>query len=151
MEPFGNYGHNEHIMVHHAATAGFYLSGREDVWPEHFDQDLAPHAARKLYWGGLYESRPHQTEERAKAIAKARAEMGIPQYAPSLTVEYPEVGERVHRALAAHESQFAELPPWSDLDEAWRRFFWSDQLLRVYSSVGAGEPAEASIADGLLP
>ena len=35
MEPFGNYGHNEHIMIHHAATAGFYLSGKEDVWPEH--------------------------------------------------------------------------------------------------------------------
>jgi LmbE family N-acetylglucosaminyl deacetylase len=149
LEPFGNYGHNEHIMIHHAATAGFTLSGREDAWPEQFAEGLEPHAAIKLYWGGLYTSRPGQSPERAQAIAEARAEMGVPWYPPSLAVEYPRVGERVHRALAAHESQFPPFPAWSDLDEEMRRFFWSDQMLRVYPPVRQDEPAETSILDGL--
>jgi LmbE family N-acetylglucosaminyl deacetylase len=149
MEPFGNYGHNEHIMIHHAATAGFTLSGQEDAWPEQIEQGLAPHTPRKLYWGGLYTNRPHQSEERSKAIAEARAGMGIPWYPPNLTVEYPQVGERVHRALAAHESQFPPFPAWPDLEEDLRRFLWSDQMLRVHPAIGEDEPAETSILDGL--
>lgn len=150
MEPFGNYGHNEHIMVHHAATAGCYLSSRADVWPEHAQEGLDPHAPAKLYWGGLYEDRPRQTEERRRAVAEAREEMGIPRYRPSLVVEYPEEAERVYRALRAHQSQFGDLPPWSDLDEATRRFFATDHLLRVSPPVPEGQAPETSIADGVL-
>jgi LmbE family N-acetylglucosaminyl deacetylase len=152
MEPFGNYGHNEHIIIHHAATVGFYLSGRENVWPAHRDEGLTPHAPKKLYWGGLYDDAPHQSEERKAAIAEARQEMGVPAYRASLVVTYPEVAEQVYTALSAHRSQF-DLPSWSALDEPMRpmrRFLASDCVLRVHPPVQEGESPETSIADGTL-
>jgi len=148
MEPFGNYGHNEHIMIHHAATAGFYLSGREDVWPEHLEEGLTPHAAKKLYWGGLSPARPHQDEERRKGVAKARAEMGVPWYTASLVVAYSELAERVYAALSAHRSQFV-IPPWAEMEGPWRDFLASDYMLRVHPPIAEGEPPESSITDGL--
>jgi len=147
-EPFGYYGHNEHIMIHHAATAGFYLSGREDVWPEHRDEGLSPHAPAKLYWGALYEERPLQGEAQRRAVAADRREMCVPQYKPSLVAVYPEVAERVYAALDAHRSQF-DLSSWSTLSEKDRRFFASDYLLRVHPPLQEGEPQEMSIADGV--
>jgi LmbE family N-acetylglucosaminyl deacetylase len=147
MEPFGNYGHNEHIMVHHAATIAFYLSARAAVWPAHEAQGLAPHAPQKLYWGGLYESRPDRPARQQNAIAQARYEMGVPAYRPSLTVSAPHLAERVFEALSAHRSQFA-LPPWSAVSETQRRFLRRNAFLRVYPPLSEGEPAERSLVDG---
>lgn len=150
MEPFGGYGHNEHIMIHHAATAAFYLSGRAEVWPEHAQKGLAPHQPRKLYWSGLYDERPRRDDEGSKKIAQARAEMGVPKPQPSLSTRYPEVAERVYTALLAHQSQFANLQPWSELSEAHRAFFAGEDMRRVHPPLNAEDPPESSIVDGLL-
>jgi LmbE family N-acetylglucosaminyl deacetylase len=149
MEPFGNYGHNEHIMIHHAATAGSMLAGRADVWPEHADGGLAPCAPRKLYWGGIERRRPNQDPERARRIAEARAEMGVLEYEPSLVVRYPELAERVYTALCEHASQF-DLAPWETIPEESRAFFGTSSFLRVYPPAVERELPETSIVDGLV-
>jgi LmbE family N-acetylglucosaminyl deacetylase len=151
LEPFGGYGHNEHIMVHHAATAATCLSGREDVWPEHAAmQGLAPHAPRRLYWGGLQPENARRSPERRAQIAEARAEMGVPEFAPSLVVSYPEVEAQVYDALCAHQSQFPDLRPWAEVPADLRRYMGADAMLRVYPPRGEGEAPESSIVDGLI-
>ncbi|MBN1641391.1 MAG: PIG-L family deacetylase [Anaerolineae bacterium] len=147
MEPFGNYGHNEHIMVHHAATVACYLSGRDEVWPEHGKAGLEPHAPHKLYWGGLYEGRPDRAARVQNAIAQARYEMGVPVYEPSLTLSAPHLAEQVFEALSAHRSQFA-LPSWAELPAGQRQFLGTNAFLRVYPPLSPGEPPEGSIVDG---
>ena len=45
-DPFGGYGHPDHIFIHHRATEAFHAAGDPARYPE----SGAPHRPQKLYW-----------------------------------------------------------------------------------------------------
>jgi LmbE family N-acetylglucosaminyl deacetylase len=44
-DPFGGYGHPDHIAIHEATVAGFYAAGNPDL-----DDELPPYSPQKLYF-----------------------------------------------------------------------------------------------------
>ena len=48
--PYGGYGHPDHIAIHHATLAAFAAAGDPACYPEQLAEDLAPWAPSKLYY-----------------------------------------------------------------------------------------------------
>lgn len=49
-DPFGGYGHPDHIVMHRATTHAFHLAGDPAAYPEHFEEGLSPYQPAKLYY-----------------------------------------------------------------------------------------------------
>jgi len=53
-DPYGGYGHPDHIKMHKATTRAFELAGEADAYPEQLTDGLEPFQPKKLY----YRTRP---------------------------------------------------------------------------------------------
>jgi LmbE family N-acetylglucosaminyl deacetylase len=53
-DPYGSYGHPDHIKMHQATTRAFELAGQADAYPEQLTGGLEPYQPAKLY----YRTRP---------------------------------------------------------------------------------------------
>ncbi|NDJ51909.1 MAG: GlcNAc-PI de-N-acetylase [Chloroflexi bacterium] len=49
-DPYGGYGHPDHIACHKAALAAFDAAGDPERFPEHFREGLEPFQPKKLYY-----------------------------------------------------------------------------------------------------
>ncbi len=49
-DPYGGYGHPDHIVMHRATTRAFHLAGDPTAYPEHAQEGLAPYQPAKLYY-----------------------------------------------------------------------------------------------------
>lgn len=49
-DPYGGYGHPDHVKMHEATTRAFEVAGDPACYPEHIDNGLQPHRAQKLYY-----------------------------------------------------------------------------------------------------
>lgn len=49
-DPYGGYGHPDHIYMHRATTRAFHLAGDPAQFPEHAAEGLAPYQPAKLYY-----------------------------------------------------------------------------------------------------
>lgn len=48
-DPYGGYGHPDHIVMHHATTAAFHAAGRADAYPD----AGPPYQPQKLYYSSF--------------------------------------------------------------------------------------------------
>lgn len=48
-DPYGGYGHPDHVMIHKATVGAFGACGREDAYPEHFEEGLETYQPQRLY------------------------------------------------------------------------------------------------------
>lgn len=49
-DPYGGYGHPDHIKMHRATTRAFDLAGDASCYPEHIEAGLEPYQPQKLYY-----------------------------------------------------------------------------------------------------
>lgn len=49
-DPYGGYGHPDHIYMHRATTRAFHAAGDPAQFPEHADEGLRPYQPAKLYY-----------------------------------------------------------------------------------------------------
>lgn len=49
-DPFGGYGHPDHIAIHYATLAAFFAAGDPRRFPEQLAAGLTPHRAARLYY-----------------------------------------------------------------------------------------------------
>ena len=49
-DPFGGYGHPDHIYMHRATTRAFHAAGDASQFPEQLDEGLEPWQPHKLYY-----------------------------------------------------------------------------------------------------
>ncbi len=49
-DPYGGYGHPDHIFMHRATTRAFHQAGDPAAYPEHAAEGLAPYRPAKLYY-----------------------------------------------------------------------------------------------------
>lgn len=54
-DPYGGYGHPDHLVMHRATTRAFDLAGQADAYPEQIAAGLEPYQPQKLY----YRTRSH--------------------------------------------------------------------------------------------
>jgi len=49
-DPFGGYGHPDHLVIHQTTTQAHELSGNPGAFTQHLDEGLSPYQAEKLYY-----------------------------------------------------------------------------------------------------
>jgi LmbE family N-acetylglucosaminyl deacetylase len=49
-DPWGGYGHPDHIYMHRATTRAFHAAGDPAQYPDQFDEGLEPYRPAKLYY-----------------------------------------------------------------------------------------------------
>ena len=153
-DPFGGYGHPDHIQVHRIGLAAFFGSLDEGRFP--LEEDEEPWAPYKVYWTAWPRSRVqvfarHRLE--AGMITEEEYEEmkrhGIPDEEITTTVDISDHLEAKLAALKAHRTQIPDDWFMFQVPEEHRpAVFGIETFQRIFSRVDA--PArETDLFDGL--
>jgi N-acetyl-1-D-myo-inositol-2-amino-2-deoxy-alpha-D-glucopyranoside deacetylase len=146
-DPFGGYGHPDHIQVHRVGTAAFF--GASDLGRFPLEEGEEPWAPAKLYWATWPRER---TRRRRKMAAEAgeitleeaerEPDSGTPEEHISTFVDVAPWFDRKWGAIVSHRTQIADNSWVMALPQDVRRAaFGREAFIRVFARVEA--PAEA--------
>jgi LmbE family N-acetylglucosaminyl deacetylase len=154
-DPFGAYGHPDHIFMNRATTKAFLVADDGDFFPDKGE----PYAPQKLYYTRISKSLVNLGIFQARLRAENPAEMGVNKdinmfeirdNIPPLTtrIDVRNWLEEWDAASNCHESQgggiAGQLPGWV------RRWFFGDQTLSRHAPpVGRGEGVERDVFAGV--
>jgi N-acetyl-1-D-myo-inositol-2-amino-2-deoxy-alpha-D-glucopyranoside deacetylase len=144
-DPYGGYGHPDHIQVHRVGTAAFFGAGDTARFPVGDGEEAW--TPSKLYWATFPRSA-------VMAMIRARLEAGeiteeeaVEPGAGSLDaditlwVESPDFAEAKERAVLAHHSQIPPDSWFRSLSEDTKLgFLGREPFTRVFSRVPVPEP-----------
>jgi len=146
-DPFGGYGHPDHIQVHRVGTAAFF--GAADVGRFPVEEGGEPWQPSKLYWVTWPRERTRQRRRAAAeageitaAEAEAEPDTGTMEEHISTFLDIAPWFDRKWAAILAHRTQIAETG-WllAIPEEARRRAFSREAFIRAFSRVAAPEDA----------
>jgi N-acetyl-1-D-myo-inositol-2-amino-2-deoxy-alpha-D-glucopyranoside deacetylase len=146
-DPFGGYGHPDHLQVHRVGTAAFL--GAADFGRFPLTPGEEPWRPAKLYWSTWPRERT-RTRQRALAeagqipreVAEREPSTGMPEENISTCLDVTPWFERKWTAITAHRTQMAEGSWLMKLPEETRRdAFGREAFILVISRVKA--PADA--------
>ncbi|MCL4811500.1 MAG: PIG-L family deacetylase [Vicinamibacteraceae bacterium] len=175
-DPFGAYGHPDHIAICQLTTAAVVAaadtsyevpagdggeassSGGSDEAPGGAEGDAAarePHAVSKLYYFVLDEARweVYQTAFKklvSRVDGKERTAVAWPAWANSASIDTSAQWETVWRAVGCHKTQLAIYESLGDLTPEHHAALWGSQTLyRAFSTVNGGRVMERDLFAGL--
>jgi len=146
-DPFGGYGHPDHIQVHRVGTAAFF--GAADVGRFPLEGGEEPWQPLKLYWVTWPRERTRQRRRLAAEageipVEEAEVEPDSGTMEEQITT-FLDVGpwfDRKWAAIVAHRTQIAEAGWLLTIPEDLRRRAFSrEAFMRVFSRVAAPEDA----------
>ncbi|HEY3427892.1 MAG TPA: PIG-L family deacetylase [Acidimicrobiia bacterium] len=153
-DPFGGYGHPDHIQVHRVGIAAFF--GSRDLGWYPLEDEEEYWEPRKLYWGAWSRgrmkaySRYFEGQEDGDPGERVWWEnRGIPDNEVSATVDVSEFANLKVEALKAHRTQIPT--DWMMLrvpEEARSEVFGTELFQRIYSTVDSPLP-ESDLFAGL--
>jgi LmbE family N-acetylglucosaminyl deacetylase len=153
-DPFGGYGHPDHIQVHRVGLAAFF--GARDFGWYPLEEGEEAWEPRKLYWGawsrGRMKAYSQYFEESEDADPGERAwweNRGIPDHEVSATIDVSDFANLKIEALKAHRSQIPA--DWMMLrvpEEARAQVFGNELFQRIFSTVDSPLP-ESDLFAGL--
>jgi len=155
-DPFGGYGHPDHIQVHRVGTAAFF--GAADVGRFPVEQGEEAWQPAKLYWVTWPRERTRQRRRLAAEAGEIPAEeaevepdSGTMEEHISTFVDVAPWFDRKWAAILAHRTQIAETGWLLTIpEEVRRRAFSREAFIRVFSRVASPEDAPDLFA-GLRP
>lgn len=112
-DPWGGYGHPDHIKIHRAALIAYFAAGDPSAFPEQIrDEGLAPWVPQKLYYGAFGKTRfkeylsllEEQGEEMPATISEF-LKRAIPDEAITTRIDVEEFVDVKMQALGCHASQ----------------------------------------------
>jgi LmbE family N-acetylglucosaminyl deacetylase len=115
-DPWGGYGHPDHIKIHRASLIAFFAAGDSRAFPEQIrDEGLAPWTPQKLYFGAFGKSRIKEYFDLLEASGEPVPEMfseflkrSMPDQVITTRIDVEEFIDLKMEALKCHASQ---LPP----------------------------------------
>ncbi|HKX74536.1 MAG TPA: PIG-L family deacetylase [Acidimicrobiia bacterium] len=152
-DPFGGYGHPDHIQVHRIGMAAFFGCRDLGWFPlEAGEEEWRP---QKLYWsawgrermGALNRMRAEANPDGDSYLT--RADRGFPDEELSAEIDVSEYVDLKLAALRAHRSQIPD--DWFALtvpEEDRRAWFGRETFLRLFSAVPTPHP-ESDLFAGL--
>ncbi len=153
-DPFGAYGHPDHVAICQLATAAvaaavdpdFHGAGRSPPWAVsklyYFVMDAAEWAAYQRAFKELV-SRVDGEERRARPW---------PEWAVSARLDTSRYWPTAWRAVRCHETQMAIYGRLGDLTEEELRALWGSQAFyRAMSRVNLGRQVEDDLFEGVAP
>jgi len=135
-DPFGGYGHPDHIKIHQAALIAFFTAGDPRAYPEHFSEGLHPWTPLKLYW-------PAFTRKRFEPYFKFMEQLGIPMAdwmrefqkrampdeIVTTVIDVSEFVDLKWDALYCHASQMNPNSPFAQVPPAVRKAAMQHEML----------------------
>ncbi len=148
-DPFGVYGHPDHIIISQVATAAVFEAANPDYG------DGQPHRVSKLYY--MVETK-EDLEVHEDAFGdlvmnindQERRPVGWPSWAITTQVDSSEYWQQMRDAIFCHETQVTNYQALMDLPEEKLRKLWSCQnFYRTLSLVNGGGEVEEDLFTGL--
>lgn len=142
-DPYGAYGHADHIAVSQLAAAGIVRAA------------AIGHIVSKFYYFVHDESRFGVYQEALKKLTSrvdgiVRESVTWPEWSITTRVDAADHWERVLRAVHCHETQMSIYKTFDSLTEEKHRLLWGrQQFYRVFSLVNGGRALEADLFEGL--
>ncbi|MDX1662446.1 MAG: PIG-L family deacetylase [Candidatus Promineifilaceae bacterium] len=150
-DPYGSYGHPDHIAISQLATAALVAAAD----PDYANASDAAHTVDKLYY---FVVTPARIEAYEAAFGTLMMEIdgvqrrppGWPYWAVTTRIDTADFAEQVWQATACHRSQLPNYQALRDLPPEKREYIWQTQsLYRVYSLVNGGRGVERDLFAGL--
>lgn len=115
-DPWGGYGHPDHIKIHRAALIAYFSAGDPGAFPEQLEEEgLVPWTPQKLYYGAFGKSRFNEYLEMLEAngepvpvLFREFIKRAMPDEAITTRINVEEFTSMKLEALQCHASQ---LPP----------------------------------------
>ena len=151
-DPFGAYGHPDHIAISQYALAGVIRAMSSDASPGPVQ---APHRVQKLYYMVNSERRWLTYQRAFKALQMTvdggvRASVAWPDWSVTATVDAFDHWQTVWRAVQCHRTQMAQYGALTGLTPEDHRAIWGTQeYYRAYSLVNGGRARELDLFEGL--
>jgi LmbE family N-acetylglucosaminyl deacetylase len=151
-DPFGVYGHPDHIAISQLAIAGALraaASGPVDGGPN------VSHRVHKAYyraWSPVARQRFENAFKplQSKVDGEVRASFDWPGWSVTTVVPAYDHWEKVWSAVCCHRSQMAQYGPLNELRPEDHREIWgSQEYYRVFSLVNGGRTRENDLFEGL--
>ena len=150
-DPYGAYGHPDHIAVSQLTAAAIVRAGADDRSAGSGE----PHTVQKLYYVAWTE-RVWSHYQRVFKVLKStvddevRTSVAWPEWSVTTTADAHEHWGTVWEAVRCHRSQMAQYGVLVDLSEEDHRALWGPQeLYRVFSLVNGGRARERDLFEGL--
>ena len=150
-DPFGGYGHPDHIAVSQYASAALAAAADPDYAPG----GAAPHRVAKFYYhaGTQAFMAAYQQAMGELVMNVDRAERragGWEDWAVTTKIETEAYWRVAWQAVACHRSQLPSYSKLEALPEEHHRSLWGCQTFyRVYSTVNGGRAVETDLFEGL--
>jgi len=159
-DPFGGYGHPDHITMHRATTRAFHAAGDPKQFPEHRADGLEPHQPDKLYYTAfpklplritiwlarLRGENPRQLGKNKDVDLVAALENKLPAHARINVAAYQPAWDAAARC---HASQQNPRQTDSIFDKMRRLIFRHQDFTRAYPEPQPGEHLERDLFEGL--
>ncbi|MEO8620109.1 MAG: PIG-L deacetylase family protein [bacterium] len=149
-DPFGAYGHADHIAISQLATAAVHAAADSS-----FDTGTEPHAVSKLYYfvttalrWTAYQAAFKQMKSRVDG--EERGATAWPMWAVSAEIDTREHWMTAWQAVRRHASQMAVYKGLDDLTPPQHEALWgSGTFYRVFSRVNGGHARETDLFAGV--
>jgi LmbE family N-acetylglucosaminyl deacetylase len=151
-DPFGAYGHPDHIAISQFAASGVVRAASGDHIA---DCEHEPHQAKKLYYLVWTDRVWAHYQKVFKALQTTvsdvvRSSVSWPEWSVTTTADAHDHWETVWRAVQCHTSQIAQFGALTKLDADDHRGLWGPQeFYRVFSLVNGGREREHDLFEGL--
>jgi LmbE family N-acetylglucosaminyl deacetylase len=152
-DPYGAYGHPDHIAVCQFTTAA--LVAAADPAAPRIDRALPPHVVSKLYYMVSNESSWEAYQAVFKRLVSVvdgveREGQPWPEWAITTRIDTHAHWPTVWRAVSCHETQIGAYEKLRDLPPDYHERLWGSQrLYRAMSLVNGGRGLETDLFDGL--
>jgi LmbE family N-acetylglucosaminyl deacetylase len=151
-DPFGAYGHPDHIAVSQLALSAVVRAMSTEVLP---DDEQGPHRVLKFYYLCNTE-RLWAAYGRAFKVLQTtvdgtvRSTVAWPDWSTTTTLDTTDYTETVWRAVQCHKTQMAQYGALGGLTPEDRRLLWDTQdFYRAFSFVNGGRSRESDLFEGI--
>lgn len=162
-DPFGGYGHPDHIKMHEATTEAFHAAGDADAFPEQIAAGLEPYQPQKLYYStfdrrfakALVAVMPllgHDPERMGRNQDINFREIASHAYPIHARIDTRAVEAQAEAARQCHSSQLGGFARSGLLDRLWGLFRASgvDTFMRAYPPVNGSRVRETDLFEGVV-
>lgn len=150
-DPFGAYGHPDHIAISQLTAAGVAAS----VDPGYASSGAPPHRVSKLYYL-VEDARSWALFERAfkrlvsRVDGAERVATAWPEWAITTRIDAGEHWRSAWRAIRRHQTQIAIYSGLDDLSDDQLAEMWGTKsFYRVFSLINGGREVETDLFEGL--
>ena len=151
-DPFGVYGHPDHIAISQLAIAGAMRAAAPGPLAGGPDE---PHQVEKAYYRAWSPAVRERFERAFKPLhstvdGEVRASFDWPGWSVTTVVPAHDHWERVWEAVRCHRTQMAQYGPLTELGPEDHRAIWgSQEYYRVFSLLNGGRARETDLFEGL--